>query len=252
MKPLIGITADIDDGIRFCERYAGKRIVHLWERYLQAIRDAGGAVVLIAPSEDLEEINKILDKLDGLLISGGAFDIPPWDYGEETITDKVKPKPGRSKFERELILKAIKERVSVLGICGGEQAINVALGGTLYQDLPLQKQSCLAHEQKSERTQVAHPVEIDPDSLLFRLLFRKPSRNPKSIWVNSTHHQAVKKLGSGLRISAFAPDQVIEAIEAEQGFVLGVQWHPELLYPERIEQFRLLKGFVKFAGRIKI
>lgn len=252
MKPLIGITADIDDGARFSERYAGKKIVHLWERYPQAIRDAGGAVALLVPSENLDEINIILNKLDGLLISGGAFDIPPEDYGEELISEKVKTKPGRSRFERELILKAIKAGIAILGICGGEQAINVALGGTLYQDLPFQKPSCLTHEQRGENIQVAHPVEIDRDSILAQLLFGKKKRNAKSIWVNSTHHQSVKHLGKGLRISAFAPDQVIEAIELERGFVVGVQWHPELLYTTYPEQYRLLKGFVRFAKSGKI
>ena len=252
MKPLIGITADIDDGARFCERYAGRKIVHLWERYPQAIRDSGGVVVLIIPTEDLSEIDIILSKLDGVLISGGAFDIPPWDYGEELISEKVKPKPSRSKFERELILKAIKAGIAILGICGGEQAINVALGGTLYQDLPIQKPSSVSHEQRGENIQVAHPVEVCKDSILAQLLFGKNRRRDNSIWVNSTHHQAVKHLGKGLRVSAFAPDQVIEAIEMERGFVVGVQWHPELLYSVYPEQHQLLKGFVKFAKTGKI
>jgi len=250
MKPLIGLTTDIDDGKRFNPKLAGKMIVHLWERYPLAIRDAGAAVVLISPSQHPGEIDRIIDAIDGLVISGGAYDIPPEDYGEKTIKEaKVKTKPLRSKFERELILKAYKKKIPILGICGGAQAINVAFGGSLWQDLTIQYQFSLRHQQTRERDEPSHPVEVEPDTLLSRLLFKKPPKKPKTIWVNSTHHQAVKKLGKGLRVSARSPDRIIEAIESIDEPIIGVQWHPELLY-KKFEEHRLFfKRFVKLCQK---
>jgi len=248
MKPLIGITADIDDGSRFSQKYSGKRIVHLWERYINAIQDAGGGAILIPVSDDQRDVKIILERIDGLLVSGGAFDVPPFYYGEELLADaRVKPKEERSKFEKALILEAVKRGMPILGICGGEQIINVAFGGSLFQDIPSQCQKHLEHEQKLPANQISHQVEIQPNTLLAKILFKKPCRKKKVIWVNSTHHQAVKKAGRGLKVSALAPDKIIEAIEAEQGFIIGVQWHPELLYPNYPEQFQLLAEFIRSA-----
>lgn len=248
MKPLIGVTADIDDALRFSKRYAGKKLVHLWEAYLQAVRDSGGAPVLIAPSEDPSEMALLLKHLNGILISGGAFDVPPSFYGEKTIRGaKVKPKPERAKFEKQLVIAACKAGKPILGICGGEQIINVAFGGTLFQDLPLQCQTKNQHNSPSGRPIARHEVDVEPDSLLAQALFPKPLTSIKRISVNSSHHQAVKKMGKGLRMAATSPDGLIEAIEAENGFVIGVQWHPERMYRESHEQFRLLCQFIKAA-----
>jgi putative glutamine amidotransferase len=250
MKPLIGVTADIDDGSRFNEKLKGKRIVHLWERYLLAVRDAGAAAVLLPPSANQADAGVLLDRIDGLLVSGGAFDVPPSYYGEHPIKAAgVKPKLERSQFERELILLAARRGLPVLGICGGVQIINVTFGGSLYQDLSRQRKGHLAHEQKLPPSKVSHEVAVSPDTLLARLVFGRQIRRPVEIMVNSTHHQAVKTVGRGLRVCASAPDGIIEAIESETGFILGVQWHPELLYPHYPEQARLLKKFVEEAKR---
>jgi putative glutamine amidotransferase len=248
MKPLIGVTADIDDGSRFSKRYAGKIIVHLWDAYLQAVRDAGGVPVLIAPARDSGEISLLLKRLDGILISGGAFDVPPSFYGEKIIPGaRVKPKPGRATFERRLVQDAVKAGKPVLGICGGHQIINVAFGGSLIQDIPLQCKTGTAHNTISGKPVAMHSVDVEPDTVLARALFSKPIKSRKRITVNSFHHQAVKKIGRGLRATASAQDGLIEAIEAKKGFVIGVQWHPERLYREKSEQLRLLEQFIKAA-----
>jgi len=250
MKPLIGITADIDDGSRFAPRLKGKRIVHLWERYLKAVQDTGGTAILLPVSADRRDVKTLLDRIDGLLISGGAFDVPPSYYGEKLIKRaRVKPKPERSKFERRLILEAVKAGMPILGICGGAQIINVSFGGSLFQDICYQYPSGLPHEQKTPPARAAHPVVVLPGTLLARSLFPRPISTAKTIRVNSTHHQAVKKIGTGLRVSARAPDGLIEAVEAEKGFIIGVQWHPELLYPKHPEQFRLLSEFINAAKK---
>ena len=248
MKPLIGVTADMDDASRFSKRYAGKIIVHLWDAYLQAVRDAGGVPVLLAPARDLREISLLLKRLDGILISGGAFDIPPSFYGEKTIPGaKVKPKPERAKFEKQLVKDAAKAGKPVLGICGGLQIINVAFGGSLFQDIALQCRTKIAHNSSSGKPMAMHEVDVEPDSILAQALFSKPAKNKERITVNSSHHQAIKKIGKGLRLTAAAPDGLIEAIEAKTGFLIGVQWHPERLYREKRGQFRLLEQFVKAA-----
>ena len=250
MKPLIGVTADIDDGSRFKKRLKGKRIVHLWERYLIAVSDAGGTPVLLPVGRDREDLRVLLSRLDGILISGGAFDVPPDFYGERLLREAgVKPKQERSRFERELVLAAGKRGLPILGICGGEQIINVAFGGSLFQDIGQQYPSGLEHEQKIPPIQVSHSVVVLPGTLLSRSLFLKPIATAKTIRVNSTHHQAVKKLGAGRRVAARAPDGLIEAVESKRGFILGVQWHPELLYPKHPEHARLWKEFIKAAIR---
>jgi putative glutamine amidotransferase len=249
MKPLIGITADVDDGSRFAKRYSGKKILHMWSAYFEAITDSGAAAVLLAPGKP-EDIGLILSRLDGILLSGTASDVPPSFYGEKTIkAAKVKPNSERGKFERDLILKAIQRGLPILGICGGEQILNVALGGSLYQDVRLQVGKKVSHESSSSKNPAMHEVEIEPCTLLSRLLFPGRSKKPNRLMVNSYHHQAIKKPGKGLKVSAICKaDGVIEAVEAEKGFVLGVQWHPERMYKEKAEQSSLIRQFLRKAS----
>jgi len=250
MKPLIGITADIDDAGRFARRYAGKKIVHLWSAYLEAVQDAGGAAILLAPSRHLKHLDLLLNKVDGILLTGSASDVPPSLYGEKIIkAGHVSPKPERARFEKELVLRAARLGLPVLGICAGEQLINVAFHGSLFQDLALQCSSKIRHQPAPSQTRALHQVEIEPQTRLAHLLFAQPPKNKKHITVNSSHHQAVKELGKGLRVSAKSPDGIIEGIEAEEGFIVGVQWHPERLYKQKPEQFRLIQQFLKESAR---
>lgn len=176
------------------------------------------------PTEDY--INMVVEQLDGLLLTGGP-DIDPTYYGEQPEPDLGEVNPLRDKFELKIARKMIEKQKPVLGICRGLQVINVALGGTLYQDIESRfKTSVLQHRQKSPKSHQTHDVYIIKDSFLY-----KSVNNKDTIKVNSRHHQSVKDLGNGLKVSGKAPDGIIEAVEGSnyKSFLLGVQWHPENL-----------------------
>jgi putative glutamine amidotransferase len=152
--------------------------------------------------------------------------------------------PARYDFELEMIKLAGARSVPMLGICGGMQAINVAMGGSLVQDIPAQYDRPLPHRQTARATALSHSVSVSPRTLLRRITRHDTMR------VNSSHHQSVKEVGRGLSPSALAPDGVIEAIEAEdhrQPFLLGVQWHPEFLYDRHAVHRRVFSAFVRAA-----
>jgi putative glutamine amidotransferase len=159
-----------------------------------------------------------------VLITGGAFDIPPEAYGETAREGMGPLKEGRTTFETALMRAALKRNMPVLGVCGGMQLLNVVLGGTLFQDIGREVPEAREHEQKHDRTQPQHPVDVREGSLLAEAVGRG------QLMVNSTHHQSVNKLGDKVVSSATSPDGVIEAIESSaHAFALGVQWHPEYL-----------------------
>lgn len=207
MKPLIGITGDI-------EERDGKTYIYIDLRYGKLVEDVGGIPVLLHPTRSLKEI---VSKIDGLILSGGE-DIHPRFYREEPKYPMTLSPDLRTEFEISLLREAMKSKVPILGICHGMQLINVAFGGTLYQDLPGQTEDVINHRLGEKR----HPVSIIEDSLLFDALGKK------EMDVTSTHHQAVKDLGMSLKVSATAHDSIIEAFEMpEYPFLIGVQWHPE-------------------------
>ncbi len=161
--------------------------------------------------------------LDGLVVTGGAFDVDPSLYGAADRHGTVTTKDRRTAFELAILKAFLAADRPVLGICGGQQLMNVALGGTLIQHIPDEVPDCLAHEQPNPRTEAGHAVIVAPDTLLHRL-----AGGGATLAVNSAHHQAAGEVGEGVVISGKAPDGVIEAIEApERRFCLGVQWHPE-------------------------
>jgi len=251
MKPLIGITPDTESGEKIKAGAAKEKIVFLWARYLEAIEDQGGVPVLLPVTDDVNLIRQLAQRLDGFVLAGGAFDIPPEYFGEKPRPWLGRLKPERSWLERALFFEAARLDKPILGICGGMQLINVALGGTLYQDIRKELPGSRDHEQKTRKTRTAHQVTIAADSLLGRIIAGRKGRDgSRKIRVNSSHHQAVKRAGRGLKICAVAPDNVIEAVESERhGFVIGVQWHPETLYQRHKEQARLLASLIAAAKK---
>jgi putative glutamine amidotransferase len=215
-RPVIGLTLDSEEpgGYSPMPWYA------LRENYSRAVSRAGGLAMLLP--HEAEQAADYLDRLDGVIVTGGAFDIDPALFGDRTRHPTVRTKDRRTAFELALTRGALARDMPLLGICGGEQLLNIVLGGTLIQHVPDEVPAALPHEQPNPRTEPGHVVRVTPGTLLHRIC------GADEIAVNSTHHQAVKAVGEGVAINALAPDGVIEGIElAERRFCLGVQWHPE-------------------------
>jgi len=231
-RPRIGVTLDVDERER---RYQVQRA------YVEAVLAAGGLPLLLP--HDPSATAAYLALLDGLVVTGGAFDVPPELYGETRRGACGPSKPERTRFEKELLEAAIASSVPVLGICGGMQLLNVVRGGTLFQDLPADA-SIVGHEQPPPEDRPAHAVKVAPGSLLFRLLGPGEPEHR----VNSTHHQAVRDPGIGVLVSGRAPDGVIEAIELpDLPFAIGVQWHPEAVAGHDARHGLLFTGLVDAA-----
>ena len=215
-RPVIGITLDSEEpgGYSKMPWYAIRK------NYCEAVTEAGGVPVLLP--HEVEMVPAYLDMIQGLVISGGAFDLDPVLFGAQDRHASVTLKPGRSAFELALVRGALDRDMPILGICGGLQVLAVVLGGSLIQHIPDEVPGALNHEQPGPHTQTGHEVELRAGSRLAHIA------GAARIAVNSTHHQAVKTVGPGCVISATAPDGVVEAIELPgKRFCIGVQWHPE-------------------------
>lgn len=240
--PLIGITSDFS-GAESGEK--GEPRYFLARRYVTAVANAGAIPLILPPTPKAIEIRRLVDRLDGLVLSGGNFDIHPSYYGETPIADLGAIKAERSRFEIDLTAAALKQDLPILGICGGAQAINVVLGGSLYQDIAAQVANAQEHQQSKKAVKRGHRITIQPRTRLRRILGRNHAE------VNTTHHQAVKTLGRGLTVNALAGDGIVEGIESTvHSFVVGVQWHPEVLAPRQQHQRRIFTALVaRAAGR---
>jgi len=229
-RPRIGLTLDVDAEGR---RYLLKR------QYADAVWRAGGLPVPLVHALG-EAAEALVAELDGLVVTGGAFDVPPELYGERRLPACGPSKPERTAAELGLLRAALARRLPLLGVCGGMQLLAVARGGTLWQDLP--SQFGARHEQAPPKDLPSHEVAIAPGSLLARLVGPEPLR------VNSTHHQAVKDPGEGAVVTARAPDGVVEAIELPAfPFALGVQWHPEAVFVHEPRHQGIYAGLVEAA-----
>jgi putative glutamine amidotransferase len=237
-RPSIAITSDISAITELTPqaRYEVK------VAYAEAVLRAGGLPFMLPYTEDRIAIEQYLDRVSGVLVTGGAFDIPPEAYGEAVRDGMGLTKPGRTNFETEVLRSALARNMPVLGVCGGMQLLNVALGGTLFQDIARELPNAKPHEQTHDRTHPHHPIDVKDGTLLADCLGKG------QLMVNSTHHQAVKAVGPKLNITATAPDGVIEGIEAPSyHFAVGVQWHPELLIDNVPPHLGLYRTFVARA-----
>jgi putative glutamine amidotransferase len=228
--PLVGVTPDTHGGTRLRTRSVDEKVLYVYDTYVRAVQDQGAATVILPVTSDRRSLRDTLRRLDGLLLIGGNFDIPPELYGEAPIPQLGYVKKERSEFEVLLIEAALERNLPTLGICGGMQTINVVLGGTLYQDIETQRPGSRQHQQQTRKDRVSHRVTIEAGTLLHRIVSGRRNKRAISIGVNSTHHQAIKDLGRGLVTSAAAADGIVEGLEStKHAFVVGVQWHPELL-----------------------
>jgi putative glutamine amidotransferase len=215
-RPVIGVTLDSEQpgGYSRFPWYA------LRQNYAEAIVAAGGLPITLPHAPALAA--DYLDRIDALVVTGGAFDVDPALYGDDDRHTSVTLKQGRTAAELALTNGALARNMPLLGICGGEQLLAVALGGTLIQHIPDLVPGALAHEQPNPRDEPGHSVTLVDGTLLHRIV------GAPTMQVNSSHHQAVRAPGTHAVVNARAPDGVIEGLEdSRYRFCLGVQWHPE-------------------------
>jgi putative glutamine amidotransferase len=215
--PLIGVTTSVDT------RRSPER-AYVNSPYLYAVQRAGGVPVLLPPQLDADARAVLADRLDGVLLTGGG-DVDPARYGEARHPAADDVSEARDVLELWLTRHALERQVPLLAICRGVQVLNVALGGSLCQDIPSVLASPILHRQTEARHEPTHHVKIEPGSRLAAIL------GVLEVDVNSFHHQSIERLGTGLRTVAVASDGVIEGVEraGSEAFVIGVQWHPEEL-----------------------
>lgn len=211
--------------------------------YFEAVENFGGVPVVLPNLTNLEVIEEWFNILNGILVSGGE-DIHPSFYGEEIVSVSVEVTNERDYLEIELIKKSREKEIPVLGICRGPQVINVAFGGSLYQDLALRKEFTLEHYNSGKpKYSNRHQIVLSENSKLNNIIGKK------EIWVNTYHHQVIKNIASDFIPSAISKDdQVIEGIEHKNSRIIGVQWHPEMMLEEESSQ-KLFKWLMEEASK---
>lgn len=234
-RPFIGITPsqELDQSPTY----------KLNSLYAQAIVEAGGLPIILPVLQEKKLIEGLINGIKGLLLSGGV-DVNPLLFKEEPHPKMGRIDPYRDFFELEALQIALAQGKPCLGICRGCQVINVALGGTIIQDIPAEKPGTLKHYQEAPYWHPTHTIQIEEDSLLEGIL------KGRKRTVNSFHHQGVKDLGRDLKGSAYAPDGIIEAIEHEKDlFIMGIQWHPEHLWQKEEASKALFQALVDRAKK---
>ncbi|MDT7953325.1 MAG: gamma-glutamyl-gamma-aminobutyrate hydrolase family protein [Acetobacteraceae bacterium] len=235
IRPVIGVTLDAEPpgGYSKFPWYA------LRANYATAISRFGGLPVALPHDPALA--NDYLNSIDALVVTGGAFDVDPGLYGERSMHVTTTLKEERTAAELALVRAALARDKPVLGICGGQQLLAVALGGTLIQHIPDSVADPLEHEQRNPRDQSSHSIALVEGTLLARI-----AESP-SMQVNSAHHQAVASTGKFAVVNATAPDGVVEGIEDPRyAFCLGVQWHPEFLIDPA--DAKIFQAFITASG----
>lgn len=236
MQPLIGITVSFD---------SEKNKACLSGSYFRAVERAGGIPVPILPLDDSGRLRGLLERMNGIIFSGGP-DVDPSYFHEEPHIKMGKISPERDEAEIFLARECLRLGKPAMGICRGIQLLNIALGGSIYQDIPSQIKKPLKHWQDAPGWHASHEVEIIcEDSRLFKIFEKSRIR------VNSFHHQSVKDIAPDFAVVAVARDGVIEAVEAKDRnvFCIGVQWHPEEMWQKDALQFGLFRHFIEAASR---
>ena len=234
--PLVGVTTSVT-----VDRYPER--AYLNSAYVRAVELAGGAPVLLPPPLGADARDALWARLDGLVLTGGG-DVDPRHFGEPRHPAVAEVSEARDALELELTRRALAQGFPLLAISRGIQVLNVALGGSLHQDIPSEPGSPLAHSQTERRHQPTHHVKVREGSRLAAIL------GTHEVDVNSFHHQALARLGRGLAAVAWAPDGIVEGVEETAGgdrFVVGVQWHPEDLVEHDPAARRLFAAFVTAA-----
>ena len=233
--PVIGITSS------YVRQTLNSEGVYVHHDYHRAILAAGGLPIIL-PAAPLNVIPFYMEMCDGFILSGGE-DVDPIYYGQAPHKKLGAVFAERDQFELELIPLILEQKKPLLAICRGLQVLNVAFGGTLWQDLPSQVNGSIQHSQTNHRSVPIHQVTLAGHSRLAKII------QSTTVNVNSLHHQAIDALGKGLAAVGHSPDGLIEAVEIEEnGFVVGVQWHPESMVPGSVEMSRLFSQFVHSAS----
>lgn len=238
-SPIIGITGDVTIA-KFFSIFWNKR-AGINEAYVKTVSRTPG-IPIILPVSHRKNAAQLISNIDGLILSGGN-DVSPEIYGEEPLSKLRELNPERDYFEIELLKEAIIQNKPVLGICRGFQLMNTAFGGTLYQDASYNEQYNLQHMQQTDPTFPIHSIKIKEGSIIHSIL-------GSSIKVNSLHHQMLKDVSKDFHPTAWSKDGVIEAIEKNDGsFIIGVQWHPEILSEGTPSMQSIFDRFVREASK---
>lgn len=231
-KPLIGLTPQFDfEQQKLCMR----------QNYMEALSHAGALPVVLPLPDGTEDTSALASLCDGFLFTGGP-DVHPSLFGEETLRFCGVIDERRDRFEIALLQEAMRLDKPIFGICRGIQLINVALGGSLYQDIPAQAPGEIAHSQNPPFTVAVHTVAIDRASPLYRITGKE------KLTVNSMHHQAVRELAPTLKCGAKSQEGLVECVyRPESRYFLAVQWHPEYLWQKDKDEQNVIQSFVDAA-----
>lgn len=230
MRPLIGVTTWRSPRPPNRFQYA------VSSEYVAAVEEAGGIAVTL-PAQP-KAVPELIVALDALILTGGG-DVDPVHYGQPLHTATRSIDPDRDRFELDLTRMAVERGLPLLGICRGIQVLNVALGGTLIQDVPDQVPAALVHQTPEDAPIATHHVRLQPDSHSAALI------QCADLLTNSAHHQAIQSLAPALRAVGWSQDGVVEAVESmDEAFVVGVQWHPELLFRDAAPHRLLFAGLI--------
>ena len=233
MRPIIGLTCS-------SENMVSKSINRLDYPYINAITESKGIPIIIPILKNYDHIERYLDIVDGIVFTGGE-DLSPLLFNEEPIRKLGDVDMDRDLTEMYLFEKAYERGIPILGICRGAQLINIALGGSVYQDIYSQIDHVIGHSYPNNLQNGHHTISIEKDSLMFQIF------NKEKLVVNSWHHQSINKLGRNLKITATTTDGIVEAIEStNEKFVLGLQWHPESML---VKDQEFLKPYTYFVSK---